>query len=209
LALPEGEHKRGAIVVREHQKPLEPRNLLQPRQHLLPRDRGHVDRLVRRRPRCRDTDVHAGRLIAIRSAWLRRWRLCYPRREIGSLSEMPSYLSREELLLPRLRLFPSPLSVSIVLSLAAMVFYLVAEVIMARSASRVLDGGGTPWWRDLASLTALGGLMLAGLGIKAGIDAVRAGSAWRRLVALGSIALAGLALLLNGFMALVDQIAFA
>jgi hypothetical protein len=133
----------------------------------------------------------------------------YPRPEIASLPEMPSYLSREELLVPRLRLIRSPLSLSIVLSLAAMVLYLVAEVIMARSASRVLDGGATPWWRDLASVTALGGLMLAGLGIKAGIDAVRVGSVWRRLAALGSTALAGWALLLNGFMALVDQIGFA
>jgi hypothetical protein len=120
-----------------------------------------------------------------------------------------AYLRREEgQLVPRLRLARSPLSVSIVLSLIAMVLYLAAEVIMAKSATRVLEGSGTPWWRDLASVIALGGFVVAGLGIKAGVDAVRLGLIWRRLAALGSTALASWALLLNAFMALVDQIAF-
>lgn len=79
---------------------------------------------------------------------------------------------------------------------------------MAKSGDRVLDGGGTPWWRDLASVTALAGLVLAALAIKAGIDAARAGSGWRRLGALGPIALASWALLLNGFMALIDHVVF-
>jgi hypothetical protein len=123
---------------------------------------------------------------------------------------MTSHLKRgEQLLVSRLRLVRSPLSLSIALSLVAMVLYLLAEVIIARSAARVLDGGGTPWWRDLAAVTALGGFVLAGLGIKAGIDAVRVGSVWQRLGAIGSTALAVWALLLNGFMAFVDQVAFA
>ncbi len=107
------------------------------------------------------------------------------------------------------RLLSSSLSLSVVLSVVAIVLYLVAEVVIGRSDARVLEGRGSPWWRNLGLATALAGVVLAGLGIRAGVNAVRLCSGWRRLAAPVSIAIAGWALLLNGFMVFVDEIVFA